>query len=125
MERLIEHWRKISDEKWKTAESLIKSKRYADALFFCHLTLEAELKACFVEKNKQIAPYIHDLSKLAQSSSIELSKKLGDDLEEINTFNVRARYDNYKDSFYKKATKIYAEKYYKISKELKTWFRKN
>jgi len=107
--KLVNYWINNSSEKWKTAQSLMQAKRYADALFFCHLTLEAKLKAAVTLKTKKHPPLIHDLTKLFFLAKLEPSSEQITSLQEITTFNIRARYDDYKLSFYKKATKKYAE----------------
>ncbi len=125
MDIIISYWIKLSDEKWKTAEGLIKLRRYADSLFFCHLSLEALLKAAVVIKIKESAPLTHDLSKLAHISGLDFNEEQNEFLNEITTFNIKTRYDDYKYSFYKKATKSYAEKYFKIANNLRLWIKKN
>lgn len=125
MKIIVEYWLKLSDEKWETAKGLMKLKRYADALFFCHLVLEAELKSLVVLETKASAPFIHDLSKLAMVAKLPLTKNQIADLDEIASFNIAGRYADYKLSFYKKATKQFAEDYFEKTKHLRTWIRKN
>ena len=48
---------------------------------------------------------IHDLKKLAKQAKIELDKIKEKQLDEITTWNIRARYDDYKRVFYKKASR--------------------
>ncbi|MEI8103281.1 MAG: HEPN domain-containing protein [Candidatus Moraniibacteriota bacterium] len=121
---LITYWHKLADEKWKTTEGLMNLGRYADALFFCHLVIEAELKARVVIETGENAPFIHDLPRLAQLAVIVLSNEQNDELEEISTFNIEGRYDDYKFAFYKKATKHFAEKHFKLAYNLRLWIRK-
>jgi HEPN domain-containing protein len=125
IDKVFKYWTRLSDEKWKTAQALMKSKRYADALFFCHLRLEAILKGRVVLNTRKPVPYIHDLSKLANISGLDFNKDHVGTLDEITTFNIKGRYDNYKYNFYKKATKAYAKKYFEITKELRLWAKKN
>ena len=42
----------------------------------------------------------------------------------INSFNISARYDDYKLNFHKKATKNYTEKYFKECNQLRLWLLK-
>lgn len=121
--KLYEYWTKLADEKWKTAESLMATKRYADALFFCHLVLEAELKGLVVIRTGRQAEYTHDLLRLASIAGVEIPDGEEIELEEINTFNIRSRYDDYKSAFYKKATRAFSEEYFRKAKKLKTWVR--
>ncbi len=121
--KLTVYWRDASEEKWKTAEALMKSERYADALFFCHLTLEALLKAAVVVKTKEYPPYQHDLVDLARRAGVSLDEKKTEELAEITTFNIRARYDDFKLSFYRKATKEYATRYFDTTNQLRIWIK--
>lgn len=123
--KLYNYWIQNSEEKWKTAESLIKSKRYSDALFFCHLALEFDLKAKVVTKTKDFPPLTHNLSILASLAGLKPTAEQTNYLKEITTFNIKARYDDYKLSFYKKVTKEYAEKYFKVTKELRLWIKRD
>lgn len=119
------YWVKNSEEKWKTTSSLMRSKRYSDCLFFCHLTLESDLKAKVVSKTKDFPPLTHNLLNLASLAGLEPTSNQSVYLREITTFNIKARYDDYKLTFYRKATKIYTEKYFKITKELRLWIKES
>ncbi len=107
-----------SERKWETAEVLFAAEKYADALFFCHLAIELRLKGLVAKATRDTPPYIHDLPRLALLAQLELSAEKKADLAEISTFNIRARYDDYKLMRHKKATKEFAEKYMTISREL-------
>ncbi len=120
-EDTVTYWQSTGNEKWKTAEALMEKGRYADALFFCHLALESLLKAVVAQETKMHPPYVHDLPDLALRANLELSEEQTKNFSEITTFNIRARYDDYKLSFYKKATEEYADRYFKIAKELYLW----
>ena len=86
--------------------------------------LEKLLKGLVVQKTKTHAPYIHKLVDLAKIAKIELSEEQISYLTEITEFNIAGRYDAYKFDFYKRCTKAYTEKYYKISKDLYIWLNK-
>ena len=122
---IVDYWVRLSNDKWETAKGLMKIKRYADALFFCHLSLEALLKGCIVLKTKKPAPYVHNLAELADLAKLEVDDEQFKQLKEITTFNIKGRYDNHKYSFYKKATKSYAEEYFEITKKTRLWVKKN
>ncbi|MBI4994136.1 HEPN domain-containing protein [Candidatus Peregrinibacteria bacterium] len=111
--QLIKYWLTSSDEKFKTMQSLYKTKRYADCLFFGHLTLEKILKALVVKETKNHAPYIHNLLKLAQIADTTLTDKNITLLAQVNEFNMQARYPDEKLEFYKICTKSYIDNYYK------------
>lgn len=88
----------------KTAKDLFKLGHYDWSLFIWHLSLEKILKAKIASLDKEII-YTHDLVRLAKKAEIPLNQKLIAQLNEITTFNIEARYDDYKLSFYKKLIK--------------------
>lgn len=122
---VIDYWLRLSEEKQKTMEALMETYRYADALFFTHLSLEALLKAAVAEKTGEQAPRIHDLTRLAYLARLEPDDEQKKQLEIITTFNVEGRYDDYKLSLYKKATKEYAEEYMRRANNLRLWIQKS
>ena len=124
IEKIIKYWKKSAEKDFKTAEGLFNLKHYAPCLFFCHLSLEKLLKGLVVKDIKTHAPYIHELDKLAENIHLDFNKEQMEQLKIIATFNIRARYDDLKHSFYKKCTKKYTEKYFKISKNLYLWLKK-
>ena len=119
----IEYWIKSSDEDYKTAEALLSLNRFSHALFFCHLAIEKMLKALVVIKTNDDSPFAHNLLRLSELTGISFSKEQLDLMDEINTFNIKARYDDYKFEFYKKATKEYSEKYFKQTTNLHIWLK--
>jgi len=124
IKKLIEHWSTTSERSHKIADFLYKNKRYSESLFFCHLMIEKILKALFVQKNKTHAPFIHELDVLAQRTKLNLNSEQMKNLKIITTFNIAARYDDIKNSFYKKCTKEYTDEYFNISKKIYLWLKK-
>ncbi len=120
---LIKYWFESSLQDWETVEALMQSKRYMHALFFCHLSLEKQLKGMVAKKNVTV-PITHDLLFLAEKTGITLNATQLKLLSEVSAFNLRARYDNYKNSFYKQATASYSQKYIEQVVEFKTWLQK-
>ena len=120
---MINYWFEGAEDDLKTAESLFVSKRYHHCLFFCHLFLEKIIKALVVKKTKQQAPYVHNLVRLSELSGIEFSEEQLDLLAEITSFNIEARYNDYKRKFFKKATKEYTEGYFKRAKDIYLWLK--
>lgn len=101
----------------KTAGDLFQLKHYDWSLFIWHLAIEKVFKAKILTLKKQIR-FIHDLTHLAKEAGISLDEKLIYELNEITSFNLEARYDDYKLSFYNKATKEYTQKWITICKRI-------
>lgn len=118
LEDALNNWKQGAADALDTAEKLFADKKYHHALFFVHLAIEKLIKALHQKLRKEPAPPLHNLSRLAELSSIDINQELEDQLKEISTFNLSARYDDFKLSFYKKATREYAIKWLDISKKL-------
>ena len=84
----VKYWTDGAERDYDTMQALLQSKRYPESLFFGHIVLEKTLKAFVV---------------------LETKEQVRDYLTVANTFNIRARYDDYKKAFYKTCTKEYAE----------------
>lgn len=103
----IGHWEFESSDAFKKAEDLYKAKHYHHALFFCHLGVEKKLKALYVSKKESFPPPVHDLLFLLKRTGITTQKEILEDLAEINSFNISARYDDYKKPvLYKSHTRL-------------------
>jgi len=105
----IEYWGKTAERDYDTMLGLFKIKRYPESLFFGHIILEKILKGLYVKQKNQQAPYTHDLAFLNKDLKNDLSEKEKEFLDEVNNFNIRARYPDTKLKFYKACTRSYAE----------------
>lgn len=74
-QRIIEYWSAASKQDFETAEILFENKKYHHALFFCHLSIEKNLKATIVKTTRKAPPLLHDLVRLAEKTGIKLSAK--------------------------------------------------
>ncbi len=122
---VIKYWLTGSKEDFDSAEILYKNKKYHHALFFCHLSIEKMLKAIIVKSTKTAPPLTHDLVRLAERAGVPLNELQKNELAEITTFNIEARYDDYKLSFRKKAKKQFSLKYLDKTKEMLQWLSKH
>jgi HEPN domain-containing protein len=84
--------------------------------------IEKLLKAvCIYKTESEIPPRTHDLLYLAEKSGIETTDAQKDALDLITTFNISARYPDYKKSFYNKCTKKFTLVHLNLIKELRQW----
>ncbi|MEA3355080.1 MAG: HEPN domain-containing protein [Patescibacteria group bacterium] len=124
-QKVLDYWRESARENLIVALDNYEMKHYDWCLFFWHLVLEKTLKGNIVSKSRTPVA-THDLVKLTRFLEIKLTELEEKDLKEINTFNLSARYDDYKKSFYKKATKKYADKWIKICQHFyEKWLKNN
>jgi HEPN domain-containing protein len=118
---IVNYWVETANSDFRTMLNLYESKDYHWSLFMGHLVLERLLKAIYVEKYAEHAPRTHDLLRLAQETGIPTTEEQKDALDLITTFNINARYPDYKRSFYKKCTKEFTAANIEKIKELRTW----
>lgn len=119
----VNYWLEAAKKDKDVALDMFKSGHYNWSLFLWHLVIERTIKALMVSSEKEILP-VHDLIRLAEAASLELSEEQRMILREITTFNIEARYDDYKEQFYKKATKEFALKWIKNAEEIQLWLEK-
>jgi len=108
---LVSFWEDGAKEAWKTVQALLVSKRNLHALFFCHLTLEKILKAKYAKVLDAPPPPTHHLVSLGKQIHLELSDEQWGQLTQIMQFNISARYEDVKDTLFKKATAEYMKEW--------------
>lgn len=120
----ITYWLKGAEEDLSAAESLYLAEKYNWCLFIAHLVLEKMLKAFFVLRNdNSVPPKTHNLLKLAEKSFLELTEEKRIFFDEVNSFNLEARYPDYKNEFYTKCDRDFAENYLAKIKEEYNWLK--
>ncbi len=122
--QIIQNWTLKAKKDRETAKDLFKLGHYDWCLFIWHLALEKLLKAQLIKQNLALI-YTHDLFRLAKEIKVRISREQLAKLNEITTFNIEARYDDYKLSFHKKVTKEYAVKWTKICESFYQLFKKD
>ncbi len=123
-DNVIKYWLESAGHDQETAEGLFEAKKYTWSLFIWQLVVEKHLKSRLVVKFDGTTPITHDLVKLAKLAELPLSKNQESNLFEITAFNINARYEDYKRSFYKKATRVFTIKWIKIIKDFLLWLNK-
>ncbi len=123
VEKIVKYWINTSDEDYKTMLSLYDSKSYGWALFLGHISTEKLLKACYVNKFKKHAPFTHNLYRLAELIGLELTDEYADWLDEITSFNLHARYDDYKREFYSLCTPEFTSDWIDKINTIRIWIK--
>jgi len=117
-------WKESAREDWVVAESLFRDKKYSHCLFFCHLALEKFLKALIIKRTDATPPITHNIVQLTHEAGISYTKLTKNELDEISSFNIEARYDVYKRMLYKKANEEFTGRYFHKVKEFILWLEK-
>lgn len=120
-DELTAYWVESSNRDFKTMLNLFKNKDFHWSLFVGHLVIEKLIKAYYVKNIGVKHPFGHDLLRLAVEAKLDLSEEQKDILDTISTFNIRARYDDYKAEFYKLCTKEFTLEWVKKIKGFRQW----
>ncbi len=122
---LMNYWFKSSEEDYNVMKVLHNNKKNSYCLFFGHLVIEKLLKGLYAKNNPEdpIAPKIHNLILLSQKANLKVPIEIREKIQVINTFNISARYDDYKESFYKKCTDEYTTEQIKNIEEVQKWLK--
>jgi HEPN domain-containing protein len=124
VEKVYQYWLSSSDSDYEAMVALYQSKKYNWALFLGHIVLEKLIKAYFVKTTGIHAPYTHDLRLLTRKSGIEMPHDMALCLDVITSFNINARYDSFKEDFYKKCTPEFSAEWIEKIKALRLWIKK-
>ena len=92
---------------------------------FIYRTIEKLLKAIYakVNENAPYPPKIHNLNILAERCNLELDERKKKILMVCNSFNISARYEDYKNEFYEKCTRDYTIEQIKNIEEVRSWLK--
>jgi HEPN domain-containing protein len=117
----IDFWVETAESDYVTMQNLYASKDYHWSLFLGHLVIEKLLKALYIKNIDTDVPRTHDLLRLAENAKLEITEEQKDILDLISTFNISARYPDYKHSFYKKCDYSFTTQNIEKIKELRQW----
>ena len=118
---LMNYWFNSSDDDFDTMKVLFENHKNTWCLFIGHLVIEKILKGLYAKD--PIAPKIHNLILLSQKINLNVPNEMKEKIQVINTFNISARYDDYKKSFEEKCTNEYTAKQIKNIEEVYKWLK--
>jgi len=123
IDQIIGYWSSEAEDDLKVADHLFEKEDYSYALFFGHLAVEKILKALYVKKNREHAPPIHNLLRIAKSAGLKLEENRIEQLNIISAFNIEARYPDIKRSFRAKCTKEFTALQMRKIQEIFRWLQ--
>jgi HEPN domain-containing protein len=109
----------------KTAELLLKDKRYIYVAFMCHLALEKALKAILSEMFQELPPYTHNLNRLIELGNIVLPEEYRGFINKINLQSVPTRYPEDFIKISKEFNRKITEQYLIQTKGIVRWLKQN
>jgi HEPN domain-containing protein len=123
VDKIVKHWIETSDDDFETMLSLYQSKSYGWSLFLGHISTEKLLKALYVKRFKKHAPFTHNLYRLGELTGLGMTEEYADWFDEITSFNLNARYDDYKKEFYKLCSPEYTKNWIERIKIIRSWIK--
>ena len=122
---LMKYWFESSDSDFDTMKVLFENHKNTWCLFIVHLVIEKLLKGLYAKNNPEnpISPKIHNLILLSQKANLEVPNEIKEKIQVINTFNISARYDDYKKTFEEKCTNEYTTLQFKNIEEVQKWLK--
>jgi HEPN domain-containing protein len=123
VDKIISHWAESSEDDFNTMFILYRAGSYSWALFMGHIAIEKILKARFVKQNGTHAPFTHNLYRLAELGELEINEEQAEWLLKITTFNINARYDDYKKEFYSACTADFTKEWIEKIEKLRLWIK--
>lgn len=122
-DKLIAFWLDSSDRDFKTMQDLFQTNNNCWSLFMGHLVIEKLLKALYINKTNDFPPLIHDLRRLLEKSGIEPEPDRKIMFDTITRFNIKARYDDYKQSFARLCTDDFTKQWINNIIECRLWIK--
>ena len=120
---LMNYWFDGAEEDYETMKYMFDGEKYTWSLFIGHLVIEKMLKGLYARNNENdpIAPKIHNLIMIVQKANLDVPNEIREDIQVINTFNISARYDDYKKAFAEKCTREYTESSINRVNNVRNW----
>jgi HEPN domain-containing protein len=122
-EEVIKYWIDSAEKDYKTMHDLYQTKNNSWALFIGHLVIEKLIKSLYVKHKGEYPPMIHDLRRLCEKAEIEIDETQTVVLDTISKFNINARYDDYKQSFYLLCTDSFTAEWIDKIKNCRIWIK--
>ncbi|HKA52377.1 MAG TPA: HEPN domain-containing protein, partial [Candidatus Binatia bacterium] len=91
-EKDVKSWLDASRYDLETARALLTSRRYMYVLFMCQQSLEKLPKAHVTAQTGEFPPRIHNLTRLAELTSLEFSQEEKMLLERLSLYYLQSRY---------------------------------
>ncbi|HPS51806.1 MAG TPA: HEPN domain-containing protein [Bacteroidales bacterium] len=122
-QEIIDFWKQSSDKDFLTMMHLHESGDFMWSLFIGHLVIEKLLKAYYVHRVDADYPMIHNLLRIAEKAGLDLTEEQQEFFSTVTGFNINARYDDYKQSFFRKCTPEFTSIWIEKIKDYRKWIK--
>ena len=124
-EEKVAYWVELSDYDLKTADAMLKTKRYLYVGFMCHQVIEKALKAVYSKRMEDTPPFVHKLVVIARQGGFyeQLSEEQQDFIDWLEPLNIKARYPDHKKALARKLTQAKCKEILGKTKDLQRWIK--
>ncbi|MEE8329309.1 MAG: HEPN domain-containing protein [Thermodesulfovibrionia bacterium] len=123
MKYATKNWIDTANYDFKTAEAMLKSKRYIYVVFMCHLSIEKMIKAIISTERKGLPPKSHSLLYLSKKASIQFIEDIQEFIEQLDNVSIITRYPEDLRRMSKEFNKSRAEEVFKKTRRTLRWLR--
>lgn len=116
-----EKWAAQAHYDLDTAKAMLDSGRYLYVLFCCQQAIEKMLKAIIAKKTGEFPPRWHNLERLAECASLDLSADQGRFCRRMSSFYIQMRYPEELQSIGSTVTPAFAAESYTTTEEMVQW----
>ena len=118
------YWVNQSKDDSEAVELLYDGRKYLQALFFTHLSLEKICKACWIQDHEEnIPPRTHNLIFILSQTKIAVTPKQNEFLLALNRYQIEGRYPEQLNLLYKTTTATMAKAIIDEAKQLHQWLQ--
>jgi HEPN domain-containing protein len=115
-------WKETAEDDWRAAQDLFQTKRYLQALFLAHLTIEKLSKAHWVQDNSgDYPPRIHNILRLWGDTQLAPVPDQENTAADLNRFQLEGRYPDYQRAAAQQATEGYTRNLLHDTAQLRSW----
>ena len=119
-----QEWMKQAEYDLKSAEILLKGKRYLHVVFLCHLAVEKALKGIYAHRFRKDPPRIHNLNYFVDILKLEPSEDLIKFLNQLSDLSVPTRYPEEIADLEREYNQAIGKAALKRGKEFVAWIKK-
>lgn len=123
MSDTVNEWITYADYDLATARAMLDSGRYVYVLICCQQAVEKALKAVIISKTGELAPRIHNLTRLAELAEVQPGEDRTVLMARLSAFYFQSRYPGKTELPEGPAAKAHAQNVFTQSEEIVQWLR--
>ena len=121
MANISEQWIERAHYDISAAKAMLDSRHYLYVAFCCQQSIEKMLKAVITKRTNEFPPRIHNLVRLAETASLELTEEQSIFLSELSAFYIKTRYPEEIERLSAQMNFRFAKKIYEETQRIYQW----